>query len=192
MKRLSLTIHVQQRRAAGNIPPDRLKFVMEHLITQHNMDLKDDGTYKFRKGGTQAIILKTDKKYRFITFFGPTGYVIDSDDIGDFNCVHQTPEYLEAKKRRSIINRMRVRKPRKQRATREPAKHMSRDIQQKLKRETFELLVLTPHQQQNLQKLYGQQPYHILLSKFDSYQFVEILDYSGKLITTLHKNKFVL
>ena len=41
MKKLSLTTHVQERRKSGNIPPDRLRFVMQHLIDQHSMEEND-------------------------------------------------------------------------------------------------------------------------------------------------------
>ena len=189
MKKLSLTTHVQERRKSGNIPPDRLRFVMNHLIDQHNMLEKEDGAYKFRKGGTQAVIVKKANSFRFITFFGATGYVINSDDIGIFNCVFQSPEYLKAKEeRKSCRKQKRIRGQKKETNTGAPLKNLSGINKGKLKRGTFSIVLLTLQQQETLHKQFGHRPYQLLVSNFDSYTLIEVLKYDGGSIKTLHKN----
>ena len=186
MKKLSLTQHVLGRRKKGNIPPDRLRYVMTHLIEQHSMEEKEDGAYKFRKGGTQAVIIKKGNKFKFITFFGPTGYVIDNDDIGDFNCVYQSEEYLKLKANRKAARRMR--KKNKEVNSGEPLKNLSHTNKAKMKRGTFSIIPLTQMEQDSLHLQFGQRPYHLLVSNFDSYSFIELLKYDGGCIKTLHKN----
>lgn len=186
MKKLSLTQHVLERRKGGNIPPDRLRFVMQHLIDQHSMEDKIDGSYKFRKAGTQAIILKKGNKFRFITFFGPTGYVIDNDDIGIFNCVHQSEEFLKLKAEKKA--RRALRPKGKETNTGMPLKNLSSANKEKLKRGTFEVQLLDQALQDFAHSKYGQRPYHILVSKHNSYNFIELLKYDGGKVETIHKN----
>lgn len=190
MKKLSLTKHVQTRRRGGAIPPTRLRFVMNHLIDQHNMmdDDKVDGAYKFRKDGTHAIIVKKGGSFCFITFFGPTGYVINSDDIGEFNCIFQSPEYLQAKEDRKINKIQNGLKAKKEAKIVEPLKHLSATNKTKIKRGTFSVIVLDPKHQETLHNQFGQRPYHILVSNFNSYGIVEILGYNGVVVKIIHKN----
>ena len=190
MKKLSLTIHVQERRKTGNIPPERLRFVMNHLISQHNLidDDKEDGAYKFRKGGTQAVIVKKANTFRFITFFGPTGYVIDNDEIGEFNCVFQSAEYLKAKEERKARRKNKSRGNKKETNTGAPLKNLSHTNRAKLKRGTFSVIPLTAPQQDLLHSQFGHRPYQILISNFDSYSFIELLKYDGGHVKTLHKS----
>ena len=186
MKKLSLTKHVQDRRKTGKIPPDRLRFVMNHLIEQHNLTEVKDGTYKFRKGGTQAVIVKKSNNFKFITFFGPTGYVIDTDDIGIFNCKYQSAEYLKSKEERKARRRNKALK--KEVNIGEPLKNLSRENKAKMKRGTFTIIQLNKIQQNILHSKFGHRPFHLLKSKFDSYSFIELLKYDGGHIKTLHKS----
>ncbi len=187
MKKLSLTKHVLERRKKGNIPPDRLRFVMQHLIDQHSMEDKLDGAYKFRRGGTQAVIVKKGAKFRFITFFGQTGYVIDSDDIGEFNCIHQSEEYLKIKADKKALRAQR-KNYRKEAKLTDPLKRLSMENQKKIKKGTFEILVIDIVHQVLLHDKMGHRPFHILVSKYNSYNFVEVLKFDGAKIQTMHKN----
>lgn len=182
--KLVLTKHVQERRKKGNIPPNILKQVMVHLINQHNLENQQDGTYKFRKAETQAVMTKKGQKFVFITFFGPTGYVIDADDFGEFSCTFQSIEYLREKEKRK--KRRALRKKKDMTNSGEPLLNLSQLNKAKLKKGTFEIIVIPEKYQKQLHNEIGSRPYHFLISKFNV-SLVEILKYDGGKIKTVQK-----
>jgi len=181
-----LTDHVKSRRKKGKIPPQRLIAFATYLINEHNLKNKEDGRYKFRRKSTSAIISKKKEKFTFITFFGGTGWLIDSDDFSGFNCVKQTDERVKLSiKRSKEKNRNKVIEEIK------PLQNLNAEIKEKLKRDTFQIDKLRDTTKIILKAMFGNNPEFLFLSKFKSYNLVSILRRDGGIIKTVHKNKLI-
>lgn len=189
---IKLTKHVRERRKKGYIPEDILFKVAKHLILSHDLKNKKDGMYKFVRKGTSAIINKNNKSYVFVTFFGRTGYVLDTEDFGDFNCIYQSEEYLTAKKER-LAKRKEFASKRKvscKEKNIQPLHCLSKDLSDKLKKGTFIIEELTENIKNILQSKCNKKIFYIFKSKFNNYPFVEILSKNGLHCITLTKTKY--
>lgn len=189
---IKLTKHVRERRKKGYIPEEILFKVAKHLILTHELKNKKDGVYKFVRKGTSAVINKQNKSYVFVTFFGRTGYVLDTEDFGDFHCIYQSEEYLAAKKER--LARRKVFASKKQVTQKEkniqPLHCLSKDLSDKLKKGTFIIEELSESIKNILQPKCNKKIFYIFRSKFDNYPFVEILSKNGLHCITLTKTKY--
>lgn len=130
--KIILTKHVIERRKKGNIPKNKLIHVAKTLIENNKEKIIENGSYKFFKGGTTAIIEKKENKYIFITFFGRTGYVIDTNEYGSFNCIFQSEEYLIEKQKRKDLRKMFKNKSKK--IKREDLRNLSSYFKNKLEK----------------------------------------------------------
>lgn len=173
--KIVLTKHVKERRKKGNIEPKKLKEVAKYLIETYKEQILENGYYKFFKSGTTAVILKRNNTYVFITFFGRTGWVMETNDYGTFNCVFQSKEYLEEKQKRKELRKSYKRKP----ETKEDLHNLSNYFKEKLKR-TYEIKKIN----ENIIK----QGAYLFFSKSDL--FVEILKKDGVRLKTMTKSAF--
>lgn len=192
---IRLTKHVRQRRKKGYIPQEILFKVAKHLILSHDLKNKKDGVYKFVKRGTSAVINKQNKTYVFVTFFGRTGYVLDTEDFGDFHCIYQSEEYIKAKLER-IAKRKEFaakRKSTQKEKNTEPLHLLSKTITDKLKKGNFIIEELPKNIREIFQsKCNKKQIFYIFKSKFDNYPFIELLANNGLPCITLTKSKYEL
>ena len=101
MNKIILTQHVKERRTKGFLPEESLRVFADYLINENELKSKEDGAYKFRRGGTCAIITKEKDKFIFITLYGPSKWIVDSDDYSGFSCHKQTEERVKLSKERS-------------------------------------------------------------------------------------------
>lgn len=186
MSRIFLTEHVKTRRKKGHIPEDRLYTFANYLIKTHNLKEAEKGTYKFRRGGTCAIISKEKKKFTFITLFGTTGWIIDNDDFDGFSCALQSEE----RSKHSANCRRLGKKDNPRQIKKEPLHNLSPENKKKIKRGTFEIVSIPEDKLELLHQSYGFKPQFVLQSKFDSYPFVELLNYAGARIQTLSRTLF--
>jgi len=190
MSRIFLTEHVKTRRKKGYIPEDRLYTFANYLIKTHKLKDAEKGTYKFRRGGTCAIISKEKKKFVFITLYGSTGWIIENNDFDGFSCTLQTPERTALARARSIrkaeCERLGIKNDSKQ--IKKQALHsLSPEIKKKIKRGTFEIVPIPKDKINLFHEKYGLHPRFILQSKFDSYKIIELLNYAGIRVKTLSK-----
>lgn len=174
--KIVLTKHVKERRTKGHIPPNRLVIFLKYLLKQHSEFLTKNGFYIFYKGGTRAVIKKEEDKYIFITFYGTTGWIIDNNDFGIFQCKYQSEESLNEKKEK--------RKNQKQRTevdlNRTDLVLITKDRKEKLKK-TYKL-----------KKLYENNffngAYYVFYSENDL--LVDILRKNGSFVKTMTKSMF--
>lgn len=167
--RISLTKHVQERRAKGHIPPNVLREVGEYLV-KLLPENAEDGTYKFYNNTTVAIIKKTHGglgRYRFITFYGKTGYTISVKD-GNFG------EFKVCKSREKTKG-LRVVKPDEYIKLIIP-----KNIQDKITKGTYYI--------KEIHEVSLPRVRFLVISKFND-NLVTLLGRDGSLVGTLHKNK---
>jgi len=193
--KLVLTQHVKERRKKGNIPAERLRMLATYLIDSHKVETQPDGTYKFRRGGSCAIISKSKGKFIFITFYGATGWLIDNSDFTNFSCRLETEERTKIARERSKMKKIAISKGLKPNGKaitklKPPLGNLNATNREKIKRGTFEIIELPDNKKVALSKQYGRKPIYMMVSKFDSYNIVEILSRDGGRITVLHKNLY--
>lgn len=159
--KIILTQHVKERRKAGFIPVHKLRSVAKHLISQHNLQDRECGSYKFTQNGTHAVISKNKNKFIFITFFGPTGWVIDSEDFGDFECEYQCEEVLKKKKERfeKMLSRT------KRRNRNEPLSRLNSRTKNKIESGLYTNVKLTKQEIAHFNEVYGDSVAYILIPK---------------------------
>jgi len=193
MNKIILTQHVKERRKTGFIPTERLRHFADFLINEHNLPLKQKGSYKFRRDGTCAIIIKENSKFTFITLYGPSGWIIDSDDFTGFSCEIQSEERVAlatARSRHSAKCKALGIKDngKKIKVPKVPLRFLSAKHRELIKRDTFETIAIPEKRWKYLHARFGHKPKYILVSKFDSYGFVELLSFDGRHIQTFRKD----
>lgn len=190
MNKIILTQHVKERRTKGFLPEESLRVFADYLINENELKSKEDGAYKFRRGGTCAIITKEKDKFIFITLYGPSKWIVDCYDYSGFSCHKQTEERVKLSQERSRHkarckalgiknNSSSIKEPQK------PLKNLSAKNKELLKRGTFETIKLDKVKSLFLRNKFGHKPQFILQSKFNSYPFIDLLGYDGKHIQTI-------
>lgn len=202
MMKIILTKHVKERRKKGHIPEDKLRMLCRYLTETHSLSDKDDGLYKFRSGPACAVISKKNNTAVFVTFFGSTGWLIDTDkkDLSEFSCVYQGKDSNDRKRLKKEGKIQKDKSEKKDRVQSKlnrfinadtSLKRLSNNHKKLLKRGTFEVVELDIDTRVKLRENIGRAPAFLFISKHDNYNFIDVLGIDGTKIKTMTKQVYL-
>jgi|GEM_PF-4193589 len=193
--KLIITNHVNERRKNLNKQPIEKKYLnilMKYLIDQHNFQDKKDGTYKFRAGGTQAVMAKKNNQCILITLFGPLSPIQKEEYDLEFNCIYQTDELIKRKKEAAKKREERKLLKKGIQTPSAISRNRLKNLQSKFKKQVKQgsLLVteLTNDEKMFYFDKFGKQPF--FLAKYKEFNpLTFLLKFNGGLISVIQTKK---